>query len=162
MARSSVAIAAICGAVLLSGCGSKSQSNNEAIIGDSHSARSVPAVTIDDSLLPIRNVEITFPSSMPAAGDIASTGLALKSLSTKPAAATNVSAINVLVRGSDQAIWFHLTLPGDAFRKAVAADRPAGYFLLLGREVGFNKIESERAARSYCAGASTSFCDQVG
>lgn len=157
-----MAIAAICCAVLLSCCDSKPQRNGEVSQAQTHPARTDATVTIDDTLPPIRNVEIAFPSSMPSAGDIAATGAALKSLSTKHAAATRVEAINVLVRGSDRATWFHLTLPGDAFRKAVEADQPAGYFLLLGREVGFNKIEAERAARSYCAGASSSFCDQVG
>jgi hypothetical protein len=122
----------------------------------------VPAAVINDNYLRIVNVSLPLTSTTMEKGDLAAIAQAIKNMGRLEGSPwKNAEAINIEVRGSDRRMLMHMTLPGDAFRQATREDQIAGFFLMLGREVGFNEIAAERAAREYCAGTSNPFCDQV-
>jgi hypothetical protein len=143
-------------ACFLAGCNSSQEPDQKVSVSN---ATSIPKIGVDESLLPILNVDIKIPEHEPARLDMSAVGEAVQKAHSQISEKTTF--INFTVSGSNSAKWMHFTIPAGEYRDAIKRNRPSGYFLLLGREVGFNTIGAENAAQKYCAGASNAFCDQL-
>ena len=126
--------------------------------------RAGPTLTIDERLLPVLNAEIASPNWPSDPSSMEQASKQLERLAARIVAKSewqHATAVNVMMLGNDKRPWLHLTLPVALLRTEVRRHLTPVRVLNLSREVGFNTIDGERAARSYCAGTSTPFCNQI-
>jgi hypothetical protein len=124
---------------------------------------SEPKVVLDARFMPVLNAEIRFDDVQAGPDMIAATARAIGDLGHKIGADHNIRAADamlVMVADRDGYIM-HLTIDVPKLIPAAEKGGQTGNFLLLGREIGFNEIRGERAAREWCAGARNSFCNAV-
>jgi len=122
-----------------------------------------PMISLDAKLMPFLQANLRFDYEHAGPEMITDTGRAIGELGRRMSADDTLRAAkSLLVMVSDRdGNVLHLTLEVPKLLAAVERERQPGAYLLLAREVGFNEIRGERAAREWCAGAHTSFCDQV-
>lgn len=123
----------------------------------------VASIKIDKSLLPIVNADVMLKTNFPKEGLVEGAAVSAKEIARQimaDPASQNFQAVNVMVYGGADP-WLHFTVSGNDLRSAVAADAPPFFFLSLGREVGFNDVPAEIAAKAYCQDVTVGFCGVI-
>lgn len=139
------------------------QSKAVKLAGKQPPPKPVASIKIDKSLLPIVNADVMLKQNFPKEGLVEGAALSAKEIARQivaDPASRNLQAVNVMVYGGD-APWLHFTVNGNDLRSAVAADATPFFFLNLGREVGFNDVPAEIAAKAYCQGVTVGFCGAI-